>query len=384
MKEIFYWGPFIDDKIATVKAIQNSVIGINKYSKIYKATIINSIGEWNKIINNKNKEVFLNSHLNLYEKLPKYNFIKSRFSYLIVSLICFFQLKKILLIKKPDIFIAHLLISVPLLLFKIFKFKSKLIIRISGKPKLNYLRKKIWQLSSKNVYKVLCPTEDTKNLLISENIFTKDKIFVLRDPVIYLEKFRKYKFENYNIENFQKNNIILVGRLTKQKNFELIIKAIEKNEIIKQEYKVYIFGSGEEKDQLENSIKKKKLTNIIFLMGHEKNIIKYMKKSEIFILTSLWEDPGFVLIEAGMCNLSIIASDCPSGPKEIISPEEYGGLLFENNDEISLNKKINQYFNTNKEQILKKKIYFKKNIRKFTVFNHTKNLEKILEINKEN
>ena len=109
-----------------------------------------------------------------------------------------------------------------------------------------------------------------------------------------------------------------------------------------------------------------------------------MKKSEIFILTSLWEDPGFVLIEAGMCNLSIIASDCPSGPKEIISPEEYGGLLFENNDEISLNKKINQYFNTNKEQILKKKIYFKKNIRKFTVFNHTKNLEKILEINKEN
>jgi len=384
MKEIFYWGPFIDDKIATVKAIQNSVIGINKYSKIYKATIINSIGEWNKIINNKNKEVFLNSHLNLYEKLPKYNFIKSRFSYLIVSLICFFQLKKILLIKKPDIFIAHLLISVPLLLFKIFKFKSKLIIRISGKPKLNYLRKKIWQLSSKNVYKVLCPTEDTKNLLISENIFTKDKIFVLRDPVIYLKKFRKYKFENYNIENFQKNNIILVGRLTKQKNFELIIKAIEKNEIIKQEYKVYIFGSGEEKDQLENSIKKKKLTNIIFLMGHEKNIIKYMKKSEIFILTSLWEDPGFVLIEAGMCNLSIIASDCPSGPKEIISPEEYGGLLFENNDEISLNKKINQYFNTNKEQILKKKIYFKKNIRKFTVFNHTKNLEKILEINKEN
>ena len=87
MKEIFYWGPFIDDKIATVKAIQNSVIGINKYSKIYKATIINSIGEWNKIINNKNKEVFLNSHLNLYEKLPKYNFIKSRFSYLILSLI---------------------------------------------------------------------------------------------------------------------------------------------------------------------------------------------------------------------------------------------------------------------------------------------------------
>jgi hypothetical protein len=60
MKEIFYWGPFIDDKIATVRAIMNSVIGINKYSKNYKATIINSIGEWNKLNDGKNKEFFLN------------------------------------------------------------------------------------------------------------------------------------------------------------------------------------------------------------------------------------------------------------------------------------------------------------------------------------
>ena len=265
MKEIFYWGPFIDDKIATVKAIKNSAIGINKYSKIYKATIINSIGEWNKINDNKNKKIFLNMNLNLYNKLPKYSYFKSRVSYLVVAFICFFQLKKILSIKKPDFFIAHLLISVPLLLFSFFKFKSKLIIRISGKPKLNYVRKKIWQFSSKNVYKVFCPTEDTKNLLVSQNIFKEDKIYVLRDPVIYLKEFRKLKLDsNYN-KDFKKNNIILVGRLTKQKNFELIINAIEKNEIIKQKYKIFIFGSGEKKNHLKNLIKKKKSNeNCIF------------------------------------------------------------------------------------------------------------------------
>ena len=44
MKKIYYWGPFIDNKIATAKAIYNSVEGINRYSKNYKATIINSLG----------------------------------------------------------------------------------------------------------------------------------------------------------------------------------------------------------------------------------------------------------------------------------------------------------------------------------------------------
>ena len=50
MTSVFYWGPFIDNKIATVKAIYNSAVGVNRYSNKFKAKIINSIGEWNHII----------------------------------------------------------------------------------------------------------------------------------------------------------------------------------------------------------------------------------------------------------------------------------------------------------------------------------------------
>ena len=67
MKKIFYWGPFIENKIATVKAMKNSAIGINRYSKIYKAKIINSVGEWNELIDNTNKDLFINSNFNLIE-----------------------------------------------------------------------------------------------------------------------------------------------------------------------------------------------------------------------------------------------------------------------------------------------------------------------------
>ena len=104
MKSIFYWGPFIENRIATVKAIKNSVIGINRYSSCYNAKIINSIGEWNEFINEDNEKQFLNSNINLFNRLPKYGFIKSRISYLVISLISFFQLKKIISSKRPDFF----------------------------------------------------------------------------------------------------------------------------------------------------------------------------------------------------------------------------------------------------------------------------------------
>ena len=58
MTSVFIKEYFIDNKIATVKAIYNSAVGVNRYSNKFKAKIINSIGEWNHIINEKNSENF--------------------------------------------------------------------------------------------------------------------------------------------------------------------------------------------------------------------------------------------------------------------------------------------------------------------------------------
>ncbi len=378
MKKFFYWGPFIDNKIATAKAIYNSANGLKKYFNDYEVKIINSIGEWNFKKETKDKNLFLNTNLDYSKILPKNGYLKSRISFILIFFTCFFQVKNILKIHKPDYFIAHLLVSLPMILFKLFNFQSKLIIRISGKPKLNILRKKIWQLTSNNVHKVFCPTDETRDFLIRNNIYSKDKVFVLRDPVLNLENFRQYKNEKNFNKLFQKNNIILVGRLTKQKNFDLIIDVFEKNEILKKTYKAFIFGNGELKAKLEKKIKSKKLSEKIYLMGHEENIYKYMKNSKLFILTSLWEDPGFVLIEAALCNLNIIASDCKSGPAEIISKNKSGGYLFKNDDVNDLNNKINEFFNENFEINKRQKIYNKKKIKDFTTFNHVKRLNKIL------
>ena len=139
MKKIFYWGPFIDNKIATVKAMYNSAKGINRFSKSYKALIVNNLGEWNFKINENNKEFFIGTKYNFINKLPKFGFIRSRFSYIIIFIITLISLKNILKKYKPDYFIAHLIVSAPLILFKLFNFETRLIIRISGKPNLIFL-----------------------------------------------------------------------------------------------------------------------------------------------------------------------------------------------------------------------------------------------------
>tara|TARA_B100000902_G_scaffold397413_1_gene461128 strand:- start:5164 stop:6300 length:1137 start_codon:yes stop_codon:yes gene_type:complete len=378
MISIFYWGPFIDNKIATVKAMYNSALGINRYSKKYRALIINSTGEWNFKINDQNSKYFLNQSLNINNYLPKFGFIKSRISYILIFFSCFFQLIKILKKHQPDFFIAHLIVSLPLILFRIFNFKSKLIIRISGKPKLNIFRKFIWKFGSKAIYKVFCPTKETKDILIQKKIFDNEKVFVLNDPVFKLKDFFISKNETSFDNRFEKNNIVMVGRLTYQKNFDLIIDAYENNVDLKNRFKVFILGDGELKSQLKKKIESKELENHIILLGHKKNVIKYMKNSKIFISTSLWEDPGFVLIEAALSNLTLISSDCPSGPKEIINENEHGGYLFKNNSLEDLNKKINQFLVEDNNKIFKKKIYIKKKIKKFSVFNHVNLIKKYL------
>ena len=88
-----------------------------------------------------------------------------------------------------------------------------------------------------------------------------------------------------------------------------------------------IFGEGEEKKKLKKQINNHNLSNRVFLKGYSTNIYSHMKNAEAFILTSLWEDPGFVIIEAGLCNLFIISSNCKNGPSEFLQNGK-GGILF--------------------------------------------------------
>ena len=265
MKEnLFYWGPFLDKDIGTKKAIFNSALSINKYSKKFSSSIINAIGEWDGEEKNEFIE-YINFKNNIFEKLPKYSFLKSRISFFVIFLKSFWKLKKTLIEKEPKYLVIHLMTSVPFILFLIFNFKTKILFRVSGRPRLNFFRSLLWKISNKSVSMVFCNTSDQRYELISKKIFPESKVKVLYDPVFSIKEVLNQRKLSSIDKNFQRNNIIMVGRLTKQKNFEIFIKASEylyKNNLLK--FNTYIFGSGEDKEKLEQLIRKYHLEKIFF------------------------------------------------------------------------------------------------------------------------
>ena len=380
-RKIFFWGPFLDNKIATIKAIRNSVYSINNYSKIFEGYIIDAVGEWSNLnLKDKKKLNFISTKINIIEKLPKFSFLKSRLSYWIIFFRCFFPLKNLIKKEKPEYIIIHLIVSLPLILFILFNFNTKLCLRISGFPKLNFFRKLLWKISSNKICKVMCPTNATVEYLKSKKIF-KDDIFCLEDPVLQIRTIPQKKFDKSLDPKFVKNSIILIGRLTKQKNFELFINAFSK--IVKKypKLKANILGDGELKEDLKKLIDIIGLSKNIILLGHKENVFKYLFNSKIFILTSLWEDPGFVLVEAATLNRLIISSNCKNGPEEFLNHGK-GGLIFESNSVNSLVNSIEIALKLNQTNIHEMILWSKKKTKKYLIYNHYKKIEKIL--NNEN
>ena len=133
-------------------------------------------------------------------------------------------------------------------------------------------------------------------------------------------------------------------------------------------------GQGEDKKKFLEISNKLNVSDKIFIIDHTKNVHYFMKNAHALVLPSLWEDPGFVLVEAGYNGCQVISSDCPNGPSEIIGDD--GGYLFESNSKRSLVKTINLFLKDTEKNKLSKKINLKKRLKKFTSFYHAINLKK--------
>ena len=374
MRKIYYWSPCLG-KVGTIKSTLNSAYSLKKFDfNNNKVVIINSCGEWDNYkneIENNNVEI-VDLGFKYFKFLPVKGVIQSRISYAIIFLLSFFPLISLIKKNKPDFIIAHLITSLPLFLNNILSDKFKCILRISGYPKLHFVRKIFWQVFSKKIFKITCPTQELLKQMIN-NGFHKEKLFFLPDAIIDIKKVLKYKYKSIK-KKTDKKYILSVGRLTKQKNYPYLINEIANFFKLNNTYDLYIVGDGEEKIKLEKQIKSLNMENRIFLLGYSNEVYSYMKNASFLILASLWEEVGFVIVEAAVNNLFVFSSDCPNGPKEFLRDGK-AGILFRTNvrDELK-NKLIN--FNIN--DFPNSKILAKKNSIKYTKFRHYLKLQEVL------
>ena len=202
--------------------------------------------------------------------------------------------------------------------------------------------------------KIITNSKGSGNSL-AKIIINKKKIFPIYNP--YFKKLNKSSNQK------KKNFLLSVGRLTKQKDFYNLIIAFN---LIKHKiptYKLIIVGDGQLKGEL------KKLTNYLGLKkrviftGWVENLKKYYLNSKLFVLNSLYEGFGNVLIDSINYNLPIITTNCKSGPKEIIDNGK-GGFLVPTKNPILLSRKI-LYCLNNYQNCIKKSKYSKNKIYRF-------------------
>ena len=156
-----------------------------------------------------------------------------------------------------------------------------------------------------------------------------------------------------------------------------MIQCFKKISIKYDHLNLFIIGDGEEKKILLDLINNLNLGSKVFLLGRKDNVFNYLNNCKCFLLTSLWEDPGFVLVEAGIANATVISSNCTNGPEEILENGK-NGFIFESNSIESFISSFNRFMNTKEEDLKIKKINLKKRIRLFTKFNHYKILNNYL------
>ena len=120
--------------------------------------------------------------------------------------------------------------------------------------------------------------------------------------------------------------IVGIGRLTRQKDFPTLIRAFAAVRK-KLPCRLIILGEGKDRGGLEHLAKRLSLSEQIAMPGFVENPYAYLKRAALFVLSSAWEGSPNALTEALALGVPVVATDCPSGPREILKDGAIGCLV---------------------------------------------------------
>ena len=270
---------------------------------------------------------------------PKSNFWSKR-GRLLKYFICLYLLLKINFKLKKFLIFSFQANTYCILFSKIFNQK---IVSRSNSSSEGWSKNPI----KKILYKIILNLAD--KVIVNSLDFKKelDTKFNLKTTCIYNplnknEIIKKSKYKN-SFSFFEKKTkeikIMTVGRFTDQKDHITFIKSLNILKIKNFNFKAVIMGRGINKNKINETIKKNKLSSFVKIIKFNNNPYKYLRYCDLFVLTSKFEGLPNVLLEAMTLKKFIISSRCPTGPREILNNGKYG-FLFKVGDYKELAKKI--------------------------------------------
>lgn len=158
-------------------------------------------------------------------------------------------------------------------------------------------------------------------------------------PAIYLPHFKSDL--RYKKASLEKNIALSIGRFTEVKQQMVLLKVW--NSLVNakniKEWKLFLVGIGELKEEFEKYIEEHNLQDFVLIFPPRQDVEYYYKQASLFLLSSRTEGFGMVLLEAISFGLPCVSFDCPSGPRDIIKNNE-NGFLIKLNDEKAFEEAI--------------------------------------------
>lgn len=249
----------------------------------------------------------------------------------------FMRLKKEITKAKPDCVVicdngikGHLLSYIDLKAPVVFESHAIDLVSLSSNkfffsPFLDRLKKCLIKHSLKRVNRHVVLSKSAADL------FGSKYAVVIPNPIWLHPKTRR-------VSNSKK--VIAVGRLIPTKGYDRMLRIWKKIHQTHPDWKLDVYGEGSCKNQLLKQIEWHNLNNIVNLKGSSSNIENLYQDYAFLIHTSFYESFSLVLVEAMASGLPVVSFDCPLGPREIISDNEDGFLVEENDEETYIQRII--------------------------------------------
>lgn len=274
-----------------------------------------------------------------YDQLPKYVKIHKLDFHGYFNIRNYFKLFKIILNIRPDIVISSMFSANAVFrVFKIF-FGYKIITREHN----TYIDRTIFHRIAEKLLSplsnvIVAVSADVADFYSKQNWVNRKKIIVINNGIDLdkIDKTLNSPDDTAQLRrelNLSSNKVIInVARLKKQKDHKSLINTFGEFNKINNEYKLIIIGDGQERNNLENLIKDKKLSDDVILTGFRKDVFNFYKIADFFVLSSLIEGFPNVLLEALAFSLPLVTTKVP-GANEIIVNNK-NGFIVSNNEEL--------------------------------------------------
>ena len=201
---------------------------------------------------------------------------------------------------------------------------------------LSFFEKTLLKKTYHRVKNVIAVSDDVASILRSD--FGLKNVSRIYNPVD-VEDIKAQVDEPFQ---HPKPYILALGRFHEVKRYDLLIDAYAKSKM-KNDCDLIIVGNGDLHDSLENQVNTLMLNDKVHFVGTQSNPFPYLAGAKFLTLSSRTEAFPMVLIEALALECPVVATDCPTGPREIVRHNE-NGLLVENENVDAFSQAIDELF----------------------------------------